>query len=93
MGENHVIGIFKQIQITLFDGGFGVQFIFDDLGLLVNPAAQQDNPAEGCQNDSAEMAMASKSLGNVHHGGCFNTATSSGERSSRRKDAARQSCP
>jgi len=40
MGKNHVVGIFKKIQIAFFDGGFGVQLVFNDMGLLVNPAAQ-----------------------------------------------------
>ena len=44
MGEHHVIGIFKQIQITLFYGGFGVQFFFNDLGLLCEPGGAEAQP-------------------------------------------------
>ena len=50
MRVNHVVGVLEQIQVTLLQRGFHLQFLADDFRLASDLAAQQTHPRQSRRN-------------------------------------------
>ena len=54
--EHHVIGVLKQVLVTLFQRGLGLQLAANDGGLFMHPAAEHSRPGQGREHDRREQA-------------------------------------